>query len=86
MPPFACLKQARYRSHVFPDLYGADLNVKFDNPDRKLTHGQANQLVPVDALQDPGQILDITFGVTRIGVSVKVKCYEWFPDQDGRTE
>ena len=62
------------------DLYGAELDVKFDNSDRKLAHGQANQLVPVDALQDSGQILDITFGVARIGVSVNVKRYQLFPD------
>jgi hypothetical protein len=64
------------KSHVAPDLYGAELNVKFDNHSVELTHGQANQLVPIDTLQDPGQILDITFGVARIGVSTNVKLYD----------
>lgn len=68
------------------DLYGAELDFKFDNADRKLTHGQANQLVPVDALQDPGQILDITFGVARIGVSVNIKHHQLFPDLCNRIE
>jgi len=72
---------------VSPDLYGAELNVKFDDPDRILTQGQVkNQLVPVDALQDPGQILDITFGVARIGVSIHVMYYGLFPDLGSRIE
>jgi len=77
---------SRYRSHWSPDLYGAELNVKFDNLDRKLAHDQVNQLIPVDALQDPGQVLDITFGVARIGVSVNLTRYALFPDLGNRTE
>lgn len=70
-----------------PELYGAELNIKFDDPDRMLTHSQAkNQLVPIDSLQDPGQILDITFGVARIGVSTDATCCELSPDLGSRIE
>src|SRR5882757_5803357 len=82
-----CFNFLRCWAHVSPDLYGAEFNVKFDDPDRILTHGQAkNQLVPVDALQDPGQILDITFGVARVGVSISAKRCGLSPDLGNRIE
>lgn len=83
VPPFALLlvSGTALTFLIPPDPYGAELAA---NLDRKLSRGQANQLVAVDALHDPGQILDITFGVARIGVSINVTCYELFPDLGSR--